>query len=221
MNQTTEELQQLLQEVKNKPWGIIRMEKRGNEMIKKLIRIVIIFLLTSCSIPETKVYNLHVQADKGTITQRGGASIVILMDAKRYLTQPYIVYRSSPYQMEISRYSKWESSPKLMVKRALKDSMFSTGLFKDVKTLNIVPEGFHVLAVNLKRFERLDEGSESFGELDFEFSFISPEGKELYRDRITKKVDLDDKSFLSLAKGLSNALDEAIKEVRTNIVNAF
>lgn len=29
LNQTTEELQELLQEIKNKPWSIIRMEKRG------------------------------------------------------------------------------------------------------------------------------------------------------------------------------------------------
>ena len=190
-------------------------------MIKNLIRIAIIFLLTSCSMPETKVYNLNVQVDKGTVVQRGDASIVILIDAQRYLTQPYIAYRSSPYQMNISRYSKWESSPKMMVKSALKDSLISTGLFKDVKTLNIVPEGFYVLDINLKRFERLDEGSESFGELDFDFSFMSPEGKELSRDRITKKVDLEDQSFLSLAKSLSNALEEAIKEVRTSIVNAF
>jgi hypothetical protein len=171
--------------------------------------------------PETKVYNLHVTVDKSTVTQIGGASLVILMDAQRYLTQPYIAYRSSPYQIEISRYSKWESSPKFMVKRALKDAMFSTGLFKDVKVLNIVPEGFYVLAINLKGFERLDEGNESFGKLDFDFLFMSPEGKELSHGRITKKVDLDDQSFLSLAKGLSNALNEAIKELTTNIVNAF
>jgi len=190
-------------------------------MIKVLIRIAIIFLITSCSMPETKVYNLHVSFDKDTVRQRGDKSIVILIDAKRYLTQPYIAYRSSPYQMEIARYSKWESSPKLMLKSALKDSLLSTGLFKDVKTLNIVPEGFYVLDVNLKRFERLDEENESFGEIDFELLFISPEGKELYRDRITRKIPLEDQRFLSLAEDLSKALNEAISEVRTNIVNAL
>jgi hypothetical protein len=51
--------------------------------------------------------------------------------------------------------------------------------------------------------------------------FITPESKELYRGRISKKVELDDQSFLSLAKGLSVALNEAIEEVEGNITKVL
>ncbi len=149
---------------------------------------------------------------------KSDASIVIRMHSLRYLTQSYIAYRYSPYQLEISRYSKWESPPGDMVKEAFKDSLFSTGLFKEVRVLNTISGEFYSLEINLKRFEGSDIGNDSFGELVFDVNLFSPEGRELYRSNISKKVKLDDRGFLSLAKGLSSALSEAIEEVRNNIV---
>jgi hypothetical protein len=108
-----------------------------------------------------------------------------------------------------------------MVSEGLRDSLFATGLFREVKVLNIVPKGFYLLDIQLKRFERLDEGNKSFGELVMDVLFITPESKELYRGRISKKVELEDQSFLSLAKGLSVALNEAIEEVEGNITKVF
>ena len=108
-----------------------------------------------------------------------------------------------------------------MVSEGLRDSLFSTGLFREVKILNIVPKGFYLLDIHLKRFERLDEGNKSFGELVMDVAFFTPESKEIYRGRISKKVELDDQSFLSLAKGLSSALNEAIGEVEGNITKVF
>jgi len=188
-------------------------------MLRSLIAVVIIFFITACSMPETKIYSLDIPVERGSIHTTADTSVVIRIDSPRYLAQPYIAYRSSPYQMEISRYSKWDASPKFMVSRVLRDSLLTTGLFKEVKILNIVPKGFFLLDINLTRFERLDEGNESFGEIVFDVVFSAPEGKEMYRDRISRKFKLDDRSFLSLAKGLSNALNEAIEEVKESIVS--
>ncbi len=197
-------------------------------MQRGLLIVLTIFFISSCTMPETKIYSIHIpdspvlpppKADKG---EDGGfsavASIVIRVHSQRYLTQPYIAYRNSPYQMEISRYSKWESPPSDMVKDAFKDSFLSTGLFKEVRASNIVPEGFYLLEINLKRFERSDAGNDSFGELVFDVNLFSPDGRDLYRSSMSKKVALDDKSFLSLARGLSAALAEGIVEVTNSVV---
>ena len=190
-------------------------------MLKNFIAVAVIFFIAACSMPETKIYNLNVPVEQGSIHATAGDSLVIRIDAPRYLSQPYIAYRSSPYQMEISRYSKWDASPKVMVSEGLRNSLLSTGLFREVKILNIVPKGFYLLDVNLKRFERLDEGNKPFGELVMDVTYLTPESKELYRSLISKKVELDDKSFLSLAKGLSDALNEAIKEIKDNIAKVL
>jgi uncharacterized lipoprotein YmbA len=156
--------------------------------------------------------------DRGkTIYPRGDASIAIMINAPRYLTQPYIVYRKSLYQLEISRYSKWDVSPHERLREVFKDTLSSLQPFKEVRVMNMVPDGFYLLKINLKKFERSDTGNDSFGELVFDVNFISPDGKELYQNSISKRTKLEDRSFLSLAKGLSGSLVEGVEEVRDNI----
>ena len=187
-------------------------------MKKWLTLLLLLLFVGACAMPETRVYNLSLSVEwQKTIPPEGDASIVIVINSPRYLTQPYIVYRKSPYQLEISRYSKWEASPNEMLRRVFKDALSSAQRFKEVRAMNIVPDGFYSLKINLKRFERSDMGNDSFGEFVFDVQFISPEGKELYQNSISKRTKLEDRTFLSLAKGLSGAVAEGVDEVRDNI----
>jgi uncharacterized lipoprotein YmbA len=177
-----------------------------------------LFLMGACAMPETRVYSLYLPLGRGNTTYpKGDASIVIRINSPRYLTQPYIVYRKSPYQLEISRYSKWEVSPNDILCEAFQDALSSIPRFKEVRVMNIVPDGFYLLMINLKKFERSDAENDSFGELMFDVQLLSPDGEELYQDRISKRTKLEDRSFLSLAKGLSGALAEGVEGVRDHI----
>ena len=193
-----------------------------------------VFLISACTIPETKIYSIYmttpplppfsngeIRMGVNEIDSTAEKSLIVMIDAPRYLSQAYIAYRNSPYQLEISRYSKWESPPNNMVREAFKTRIFSTGDFKEVRSSNIVPNGFYSLAINLKKFERYDEGNDSFGDLFFDVQLSSPDGKELYHQTISKHVKLDDETFLSLAKGLSAALSESIEEVSESITGRF
>ena len=190
-------------------------------MQKGLMIIVSFFLLFACSMPETKIYSIYVPIESKTVNGKTDNSVTIVVHAPRYLTQPYIAYRESPYQLKISKYSKWDASPNEIVRVGFKDSLSSTEIFQEVRISNTVPKGFYSLTVNLKRFERYDEGKDSFGELVMDVDLLSPDARELYRSSISKRVRLDDQSFLSLAKGLSNALAEGISEVRGNIIQSI
>jgi uncharacterized lipoprotein YmbA len=188
-------------------------------MLKRLLLIVLfIFFIGACTMPETEIYSLNLPIEGGKLNTKADASIVIYAHSPRYLTQPYIAYRNSPYQLEISRDSKWELPPVEMVKEAFKDSLYSTGLFKEVRVLNITPSGFYVLDIKLKKFERMDEGNDSFGEFVCEVSLFSPNGNELYHTNVSKRVKLYDRSFLSLAKGLSSAFNDGIREIKNNVI---
>jgi uncharacterized lipoprotein YmbA len=196
--------------------GKERMSKR-----KKGLIFLSIFFLTACTMPETRIYTLYIPIERETINTKPYASIVIHMNSERYLKQPYIAYRNSPYQLEISRYSKWESSPDKMIRKEFKDALSSISLFKEVRVSNVIPKGFYSLKINLKRFERFDVEKGSFATLAFDIDLLSPDGTELYRSTISKKVELDDRKFSSLAKGLSRALKQGVEEVRINIVRTI
>ncbi len=187
-------------------------------MRKGLTILFFLFFVGACAMPETRVYSLHVPLERVKVVYpRGDASLAILIHSPRYLAQPYIVYRKSPYQLETSRYSKWDVSPQERLGEVFKDALTSGHRFKEVRVTNSAPAGFYSLKVNLQRFERSDVGNDPFSELVLDASFISPEGKELYQERISKRTKLEDRSFLSLAKGLSGALAEAVEEVRDPI----
>lgn len=186
-----------------------------------LMIILTIFFIFACSMPETKIYSIYVSVDSKRLNGKTENSITIVVHAPRYLTQPYIAYRESPYQLNISRYSKWDESPNEIVREGFKDSLSSTEIFQDVRTSSTVPRGFYSLRVNLKRFERYDEGQDSFGELLMDVDLLSPEMKVLYQNTISKRVKLDDQSFLSLAKGLSSALTDSLIEVKNDIARSL
>ena len=187
-------------------------------MKKVLMFFLLLLFMGACTMPQTRVYSLYVPIDKEkTIPPKGDASIVIMINSPRYLEQPYIAYRKSPYQLEISRYSKWEASPNEMLRGVFKDALSSTQRFKEVRPTDIVPDGFYSLKIDLKRFERSDMGNDSFGELVFDVQLLSPDGKELYQHSISKRTKLEDRTFLSLAKGLSGAVAEGVEEVKDNI----
>jgi uncharacterized lipoprotein YmbA len=190
-------------------------------MQKGLMIIISFFLLFACSMPETKIYSIYVPIESKTVNGKTDNSVTIAVHAPRYLTQPYIAYRESPYQLKISKYSKWDASPSEIVRGGFKDSLSSTEIFQEVRISNSVPRGFYSLKINLKRFERYDEGKDSFGELIMDVDLLSPDARELYRGSISKRVRLDDQGFLTLAKGLSSALAEGISEVRSNIIQSL
>lgn len=177
-------------------------------MLRKGILLIGVLLMTACSMPETRIYSLHLPADNNKAQTRKQAMITLRVESPRYLAQPYIAHRLSPYQLDISRYAKWDASPVEMVREIFRDSL--SGVYQDVRASNYVSEGSFVLNINLKRFERVDD---SYAELAFDAVLNSAEGRELYRIEEQKKVQIDTKDPAGVAKGLSAALSESVKEV--------
>ena len=200
-------------------------------MQKKTIVLLLVVFLASCAMPETRIYSLNIsdppsakegiEGSSGKTSTKADAAVIVMISSPRYLTQPYIAYRSSPYQLAVSKYSKWDSPPDELVREAFKGSLLSTRMFREVRTSHIVPNGFYSLKIDLKRFERFDEGDLSFGEVAFDVSLLSPEGENLYRNSFLWKTKLEDRSFLSLAKALSKALGAGVREAGDNIVKSL
>ncbi len=181
-----------------------------------------ILFIFSCSMPETKIYSLYTPVERMSPENiKVDSPVSIIVHSPRYLSQPYIIYRKSPYELEISRYSKWDVPPDERIRELFKETLTSKGIFKGVRTSSRILEGFYNLKIDLKKFERSEEGNNFFADLLFETTLISPDGKEILRETISKRFKLDDRTFLSLAKGLSLCLDEAVKEVMSNLMKSL
>jgi len=181
---------------------------RVSNILRRGIVLLGVLLMAACSMPETRIYSLHMPADNNKVLARKQAMITVRVQSPRYLAQPYIAHRLSPYQLDISRYAKWDSAPVEMVREIFRDSL--SAVYQDVRASNFAPEGSFVMNINLKRFERVDD---AYAELAFDAVLYSAEGKELYHREEQKKVQIDTKDSSGLAKGLSAALNESVKEV--------
>lgn len=179
-----------------------------SNILRRGIVLLGVLVIAACSMPETRIYSLHMPADNNKAQARKQVVITVRVQSPRYLAQPYIAHRLSPYQLDVSRYAKWDSAPVDMVREIFKDSL--SGVYQDVRASNFAPEGSLILNIHLKRFERVDE---SFAELAFDAELYSAEGRELYHLEEQKRVQIDTKDPSGVAKGLSAALNEAVKEV--------
>jgi uncharacterized lipoprotein YmbA len=177
--------------------------------------------LFSCTMPDTRIYSLSLPPMNEMTHAGGTASVNVLLHAPRYLDQPYIAYRISPYELEVSNASRWDASPADMVKQAVRDSLSFSGSFEAVTTSPLTPQGFYRCEISLRRFERFDNGRDSFGEMDFQITFLSPKGEVLYRGSLSREEKLDDRSFASLAKSLSGALSQGVEEAKTGIIKSL
>lgn len=199
----------------------IKEREKRIEMKNILIACLLLFTAASCTMPETNIYSLYIPVEKAPSARQSGLSVAISAKAPRYLAQSYIAFRNSPYQLEISGYSKWQAPPVEMVKEAFKEALGSTGLFREVRTAHSVSSDFYTLRINLRSLEGFNADNSALGQIIFDSEFYAPDGKELYHGTISKKIKLEDKTPLSLAKGLSTALAEGIEEVKGSIVKTL
>jgi len=186
-----------------------------------ILLIYFVLYLSVCSIPDSKIYTLQTleefKRDKVLNEKSFKHSLNIIVDSPRYLTQPYIVTRYSDYQIEIARYSKWETNPKDILSKRIKEVLESLDLFREVTLNDNTTDEAYLMRLDLKRFEMLHYGRDYYGEITVDIDFISPEGKRVYADRLSKRIKLKDDSFTELAKELSNALNEIIETIKTEI----
>lgn len=179
-----------------------------SNMLRRGILLLGVLLMAACSMPETRIYSLHLPADNNKAQTRKPAMITLKVQSPRYLSQPYIAHRLSPYQLDISRYAKWDSAPDEMVREIFRNALAAQ--YDNVRASNYVAEGSLLLNINLKRFEQVNG---SYAELAFDAVLYSAEGRELYRIEEQKRVEIDTKDTAGVAKGLSAALNDAVKEV--------
>jgi uncharacterized lipoprotein YmbA len=125
--------------------------------------------------------------------------------------QERILYRTSPYEVQLYGADRWESSPVDMVGHALLERLRRSGLFR-----RVVPwrrgEADVRLEVRLRRFEEVDEADGWYGVVELEYEVVDGDGKSLLRggsdQRVRAEAHTVDGVVRALSRGLAVSLDE-------------
>lgn len=183
---------------------------------RRYLILFVILLTAACSMPVTRIYSLYIPAEDAG-SARLNEHLSIHVASSDYLRQPYIADRSSPYQLHIAKYAKWEESPLRMVRNEFARA-FS---LNDVNKANDASGSDYTLNVRLMRFERFVMNGQRIASLDLDISLYSQDGQPLYHRAVVKEQPLQGDDFESLARALSELLGEAVREISDDIVRTL
>ena len=173
-------------------------------------------MLVSCmTMPETKIFSLYRPVEEERVLCKSDLSVNVFTSAPKHLSQPYIVLRKSDYELDVARYAKWDAAPADTISNTYRLAL--SPFFRDIAITRYQDLKTHSVAIELKRFERLDEGEASFAALEYDFSLRTPDGREIYHRKVVKKEALETRDNLNLAMAMSAALMESVEEVTAEI----
>ena len=134
--------------------------------------------------------------------------------------QERILYRTSPYEVQLYGADRWESSPVDMVGHALLERLRRSGLFR-----RVVPwrrgEADVRLEVRLRRFEEVDEADGWYGVVELEYEVVDGDGKSLLRGGSDQRVRAEAHTVDGVVRALSRGLAVSLDEVTVQTVAAI
>ena len=191
-------------------WAVSRIRRPGWALVGLAGGML---LLAACATaPEERYFRV----DPALPAPTAEAPLPVTLGVARVAApEPYrqerIIYRTSPYEVQLYGSDRWESSPVDMVGQALLDRLRRSGLFR-----RVVPwrrgEADVRLEVRLRRFEEVDEADAWYGVVELEYEVVDGDGKGLLRgvsdQRVRAEAHTVDGVVRALSRGLAVSLDE-------------
>lgn len=189
----------------------------------KVFPLAIMSMFLACAtVPRTSIYTIDIQyEEKAMKASAQEPALAVRVRSPRYLQQPYIAERTSPYKLDLSPYSRWDRPPDRLLADALRETFFRTGRFREVEIYNSPPEDYYTVDATLRNFELSGEEDSAYALLSLDVTLSSPGGGELYSGSFSKKSKLGERSFRDLAEELSLALDEALRSAREGAIGVM
>jgi uncharacterized lipoprotein YmbA len=179
-------------------------------------------LLAACvSAPEVRYFRVDPALPAPTTEAPLSVTLgVARVAAAEPYRQERIIYRTSPYEVQLYGGERWESSPADMVGQALLDRLRRSGLFRRVVVWRR-GEADARLEVRLRRFEEVDESDGWYGVVELEYEVIDGDGKSLFRGVSDQRLRAESRSVDGVVRALSRGLSTSLDEVTAQTAGAI
>ncbi|MCX8027462.1 MAG: ABC-type transport auxiliary lipoprotein family protein [Thermodesulfovibrionales bacterium] len=189
----------------------------------KILIFVFGILIFSCSTTTTKIYSINItQYPQESKKVKTDEALLLKVNSSMYFKQSYIIYRSSVYEMMQSQYAKWDTPPDDFLRHQITKAFMAKGLFKEVhQTKSSHVSKSFLLNVDIKDFSRYDDINTSYAVLILDVNLKDTLGNSIYNKEISLKQGIDDRSYLSLAKGMSVLMTNALQTITDDVENSL
>jgi ABC-type uncharacterized transport system auxiliary subunit len=200
-------------------WAVSRIRRPGWALVG--LAGGLLFLAACATAPEERYFRV----DPALPAPTAEAPLPVTLGVARVAApEPYrqerILYRTSPYEVQLYGADRWESSPVDMVGHALLERLRRSGLFR-----RVVPwrrgEADVRLEVRLRRFEEVDEADGWYGVVELEYEVVDGDGKSLLRGGSDQRVRAEAHTVNGVVRALSRGLAVSLDEVTVQTAAAI
>ena len=181
-----------------------------------------LLLLAACATaPEVRYFRV----DPARPAPAAEAPLPVTLGVARVAApEPYrqerIIYRTSPYEVQMYGADRWESSPVDMVGHALLERLRRSGLFRRVVPWRAGDADVR-LDVRLRRFEEVDEADAWYGVVELEYEVVAGDGTSLLRGGSDQRVRAEARTVDGVVRALSHGLAVSLDEVTAQTAGAI
>jgi ABC-type uncharacterized transport system auxiliary subunit len=169
--------------------------------------------------PETRYFTLYAPPPAAAGAARPAAAryparvaVLDLKVAGEY-KDDRLAYRPSPYEIGYYNYARWAAAPEVLVSRAVRERLAAAGLFAAVLPAGSGEPRDLVVDGRIDRLEEIDEPGGFTGRLALDLALReAPDAAPIFAARYEKARPMSERSPAAIARALSDALDEAIRD---------
>ena len=200
-------------------WAVSRIRRPGWALVG--FAGGLLFLAACATAPEERYFRVDPPLPAPTAEAPLSVTLgVARVAAPEPYRQERILYRTSPYEVQLYGADRWESSPVDMVGHALLERLRRSGLFR-----RVVPwrrgEADVRLEVRLRRFEEVDEADGWYGVVELEYEVVDGDGKSLLRGGSDQRVRAEAHTVDGVVRALSHGLAVSLDEVTVQTAAAI
>jgi ABC-type uncharacterized transport system auxiliary subunit len=182
----------------------------------KLVTLTFVSLVTAAcggKLPQTRYYQLAAPPVASAPDAAGAAIAIDPLVADGAYDDERIVYRTGAVRLDYYDYHRWSTAPGAMIGAYLEQALGASGRFHAVAR-DTTKDTAVVLGGRVTAIEELDDGKTHWsGHLGVELTLTDPRtGEIVWSHAYDERVPLDAQSPEGLARGLSKAMADVVRQ---------
>jgi len=186
--------------------------------MKKLLLIVLLFLISCGQIPETRYFTIDY--DYTTPGSTGGKGMLFIKKIKSdpVYFQDKLIYKSSRYEIKFDNYRRWVLSPADMLTYKAAEHLRRKDLFERVTLVTPQQQECLVLSGLLKNFEEFVENNKRLAKVTILFKLQkNQDNKIIWEKEISSTVPINDPGVEGIIRSMSQATKQVFDELSENL----
>ena len=188
--------------------------------MKKLLLIVLLFILSCGQIPETRYFTIDYDY---TMTGSTGSKGVLFI--KKFTSDPIyfqdkLIYKTSRYEIKFDNYRRWVLAPSEMLKYKVTEHLRQSGLFDWVTMVTPREQEYLALSGTLKNFEELVENEKRMVKVTIFFQLQKhQDDKFIWSKEISSTVPINNFGVEGIIQSMSMATQQVFDKLAEHLSN--